>query len=366
MRAYWQRDPAPSHAPLDGVVEADVCVVGLGASGLAAADEAVRLGRRVVGIDAMGVGAGAAGRNGGLLLAGVADFYHDAVARLGRGRAAAVYRLTLHELDAAENAALGFRRVGSLRIADDDAEQADCEAMLDALRADGFPAEPYDGPEGVGVLIPSDGVFDPYARCVAAAAVASDAALYGGTPAVAIDAHRVATPHGAVECEAVVVAVDGGLERVLPDLAARVRTARLQMLATAPAPARFRRPVYARWGYDYWQQLPTGEVLLGGCRDRFAADEWTTEAEPTESVQQCLDSLLRTRLGIHEEVTHRWAGLVGFTEDRMPVCGRVRPGVFAAGGYCGTGNVLGPLCGRAAARLALTGSAGELALLLSH
>jgi gamma-glutamylputrescine oxidase len=31
----------------------------------------------------------------------------------------------------------------------------------------------------------------------------------------------------------------------------------------------------------------------------------------------------------------------------------VRPGVFAVGGYCGTGNVIGSLCGRAAAERAL-------------
>jgi len=41
----------------------------------------------------------------------------------------------------------------------------------------------------------------------------------------------------------------------------------------------------------------------------------------------------------------------------------VRPGVWAAGGYSGTGNVIGALCGRAAARLACGGTA-EVAELL--
>jgi glycine/D-amino acid oxidase-like deaminating enzyme len=36
-------------------------------------------GFNVVGIDAVDVGAGAAGRNGGFLLAGDSDFYHDSV-----------------------------------------------------------------------------------------------------------------------------------------------------------------------------------------------------------------------------------------------------------------------------------------------
>jgi gamma-glutamylputrescine oxidase len=38
----------------------------------------------------------------------------------------------------------------------------------------------------------------------------------------------------------------------------------------------------------------------------------------------------------------------------------VRAGVWAAGGYSGTGNVIGALCGRAAAELAL-GVPSELA-----
>jgi glycine/D-amino acid oxidase-like deaminating enzyme len=364
----WQTGGPPTvRPPLAGHAEADVCVVGLGGSGLAAAAEAVRLGRSVVGIDAGGVGCGAAGRNGGFLLAGAPDFHHAAVERLGRERAVAVYRLTLAEIGRTPTA----RLVGSLRVADDAAEQADCAAMLDQLRADGFEAEWYEGPEGVGVLMPGDGAFDPLARCAVAAdaAAAEGARLFERSPALSVEANRVTTPEGVVECGAVVVAVDGGLERVLPELAGRVRTARLQMLATAPVDrAVAPRPVYARWGYDYWQQLPDGRVALGGCRDRFVEQEWSFEAVPTAEVQQCLDRLLRERVGVEPgeaAVERRWAGCAAFTATRMPVCELVRPGVAAAGGYCGTGNVLGVLCGRAAVRLALGEKVGDLAPLLS-
>ena len=356
----WRTGDGPSRAPLSGTVEADLCVVGLGGSGLSAVAEAVRLGRSVVGLDAGEVACAAAGRNGGFLLAGTPDFHHRAVAALGRSRAAAIYRLTLAEIDRMERGHPGLvRRAGSLRIADDaDAdEHEDCAAMLEALRADGFEAEWYDGPEGAGVLLPADGAFDPLDRCRReAAALTGPAALHEHSPATRLSAHAVETPSGRVECGAVVVCVDGGLERVLPELAeaGRVRTARLQMLATAPLPPVAPRPVYARWGFDYWQQLPSGAVALGGCRDRFLDDEWTTDAVPTEPVQACLDRLLAERLHLpHAVVTHRWAGCVGFTPDHMPVLAEARPGVVAAGGYCGTGNVLGALCGRAAVRLAL-------------
>ena len=46
------------------MLRAQVCVVGLGGSGLAALEELRTRGVEVVGVDAVAVGAGAAGRNG--------------------------------------------------------------------------------------------------------------------------------------------------------------------------------------------------------------------------------------------------------------------------------------------------------------
>jgi glycine/D-amino acid oxidase-like deaminating enzyme len=164
----------------------------------------------------------------------------------------------------------------------------------------------------------------------------------------------VDTPDARITCGAAIVAVDGALASVLPELAPRVRPARLQMLATAPTTAvRLTRPVYTRWGYDYWQQLPDGRIVLGGKRDAVMEEEWTDDARPTGRVQALLDALLRERLGVTAEVTHRWAATVSFSADGLPVLVEARPGVWAAGAYSGTGNVVGAICGRAAARLAL-------------
>jgi hypothetical protein len=132
-----------------------------------------------------------------------------------------------------------------------------------------------------------------------------------------------------------------------------VRTARLQMLATAPTDdVRVSRPVYRRWGLDYWQQLPSGAIALGGGRDVGGEAEWTPEAAPSAPVQAALDAVLRDVIGTRAAVTHRWAAAVGYATGGLPVLDRVRDGVWACGGYSGTGNVLGWLCGRAAARLA--------------
>ena len=125
----------------------DVCVIGLGGSGLTAISELLALGRRVVGIDAADVAAGAAGRNGGFLLGGTADFHHDAVAAIGHARALRIHQLTLEEIGRiAEQAPGTVRFPGSLRIAESDEEFADCARQRDAMRADGIPVEDYDGP----------------------------------------------------------------------------------------------------------------------------------------------------------------------------------------------------------------------------
>lgn len=356
----WDEAEPLSLPSLDGDVRADVCVVGLGGSGLSAIHELLALGQRVVGIDADTVGGGAAGRNGGFLLAGTVRFYHDAVASLGRERARTIYQLTLDEMDRMTAQTPGvIRRTGSLRVAASIEEEADCALQLEAMRADGFRVEPYDGSEGRGLLFPDDGSFNPLARCrlLARDAIARGAQLFENTRAISCTPGAVRTAHGVVFCRRTIVAVDGRLEEVLPELTGRVRTARLQMLASAPAPeVHIPRPVYRRWGYDYWQQLPDHRVVIGGCRDQFGDEEWTSDSAPSAAVQSRLEDVLRRVVGVHAPVSHRWAASVSYSNSVLPVLSEVRPRVWAIGAYSGTGNVIGALYGRIVAGLAVTGA----------
>jgi gamma-glutamylputrescine oxidase len=126
------------------------------------------------------------------------------------------------------------------------------------------------------------------------------------------------------------------------------------MLATSPVAAdRFPFAVGHRWGWEYWQQTTSGAIALGGCRDVTLDEEWTDHATPTDRVQRALDERLRRDLGVDAEVTHRWAASVTYTESGLPVLREVRPRVWAVGGYSGTGNLVGAVAARAAARMAL-------------
>jgi gamma-glutamylputrescine oxidase len=355
----WGEEESLSLPVLDGDVEADVCVVGLGGSGLACVRALVDAGRRVVGIDATTVAGGAAGRNGGFLLGGLASFHHEAVARLGRTAAIGIYEETLKQIDRMiDETPSAIRRVGSLRIAASMEERDDCARQLEQMRRDALPVEAYDGPEGTGLLFPSDAAYDPAMRCrlLSRDALAAGARLFDRTAATLIEEGRVTTPHGHVHASHVVVAVDGRLDVILPELAHRVRSVRLQMLATAPAPnVDIPRPTYSRWGLDYWQQRADGRIVLGGCRDVGGAEEWTTDDHPTEKVQSALTVLLREQLSVDAEVTHRWAATVGYTQTGLPILEQVRPRVWALGAYSGTGNVIGALCGRAVAEIITRG-----------
>lgn len=347
---------APDLHPPAAPARAEVVVVGLGASGLEACRHLAGRGVDVMGLDARGVAAGAAGANGGFLLAGMARFHHDAVAAWGREVAARWYARTLDELDRVFDEEPTARRVGSLRLADDDAELDDIRRHAVALAADGIEVEDVHDVGGRGILVPSDGVVHPVARCrrLAVEALGAGARLHAPAPVVAVEPGRVELSGGmTVSAAHVLVAVDGGLEFLVPGVC---RTARLQMLATAPCPVARTRPEYRRHGYDYLQQLPTGEVLLGGGRDVGGDDEWLPPggvAEPGSAVQRHLDEVLG-RLDVDATVTHRWAAAAAFTEDRLPVMRTVRPGVHAIGAYSGHGNVLGTLLARTAADQILT------------
>jgi glycine/D-amino acid oxidase-like deaminating enzyme len=374
----WDADPALASwrgfEPLtDSLVTADACVIGLGGSGLAAVDELVSLGLSVVGVDAGRVARGAAGRNGGILACGGAMSFRDACARFGADVALDLWRRTETELDWLSDR-LGpdvIRRDGVLRLAglpgtsEDEAEaserereQADFDADYALMREHGIAVERYEGELGRGLFLPANGGMNPVARAFGLAEqLSKSASLHENTPVQSVSPGSVRTAFGVIRARVVIVAVDGKLDVLLPQLRPHVRTLRLQMLATAPLQARrLPCPVSVRWGFDYAQQDPSGRLLVGGGRDRFVEEENTHDDQPTASVQGRIEHIAARLAGGPVAVTHRWAASVGYTDDHRAVCAEVDDGVVACGAYSGTGNLVGPVAARAAVALALDGT----------
>ena len=71
------------------------------------------------------------------------------------------------------------------------------------------------------------------------------------------------------------------------------------------------------------------------------------DATPTALLQGFLDAHVR-ELGATVGVTHRWAGIMGFTEDGLPIVGAVagRPNLYVCGGYSGNGMSYAFQCAR--------------------
>ena len=75
--------PAPPTSPLKGEVRADVAIIGCGYTGLSTALHCAEAGAKVVALEAVEIGFGGAGRNVGLVNAGMWLAPDDVATRLG-------------------------------------------------------------------------------------------------------------------------------------------------------------------------------------------------------------------------------------------------------------------------------------------
>ncbi len=350
-------------------MEVEACVVGGGVGGLSCARRLAQLGIDTVLLEAGAVAGGASGRNGGFLIAGVGPFYNDIRERLGRERASAIYERTLgaqrdiYELAEQLEAGDSLRKVGLLRLAVSDEEAAHVRDHARALQEDGFPGEVVEREELapalqrtglVGCLTDHDGALHParWYRMLAGAAEEAGARIFEGSavhaPVPAPGEGPLVTDRGSVRARHVVVAADGALPALVPEYAGRVRARRLHMVATGPLPHMLDQLVYARWGYEYLQQRPDGRILAGGFSDVDADNSYTDSDAGEPLIWDRVEAYLRDDLGANGGVSHRWAGVVGYSDDSLPYVGEVpgRPGLYVSGGYSGTGNVPGFMCGR--------------------
>jgi gamma-glutamylputrescine oxidase len=368
VNPYWLEDPAsaPVGTKLDG--RADVAIVGAGVTGCSAALRLAEGGLRVRVHDARGIAEGASGRNGGFALGGGAARYDVARETYGAEQSAAYWRWTEDALDRmVELGGDSLRRTGSYRLAGDEEEREGIQLEYAALREDGFDAEWLeDVPGGAAGLFhgaishPHDAAIQParFVRRLAGLAAAAGAEIREHDPVEDVEA---------LDADRVLVATDGYGHGLVPELADLIWPTRGQVIASEPLDrVLYDRPHYARQGFDYWQQLADGRILLGGFRDVSILDELTDVEETTPTIQASLESFLHELAGAAVAVTHRWAGIFGLTQDMLPLVGPV-PGrdgrVWVAGGYSGHGNVLGFACGALVANAILGRESPQLELL---
>jgi len=336
---FWT--PPPEKYPGRLPEKADVVVIGGGIAGVSLLWHLSARRIDAVLVERHHIAWGASGRNAGFLLAGVASSYAEAVHTYGRSRAREIWEVTNENhdrmIEAARGQDVGHRRLGTAILPVDDAERALLIESEHLLTEDGFEAR-WDGTRLVN---PRDGEIDPAAMVAALARQARPGAIREGVNVTSLVSRRsdVLVVAGEDACEAgvVILATNAYTPQLVPSV--KIQPTRAQMIATAPVSTRVTDlPVYSNYGYRYWRQLPSGEVLVGGWRDTSLEMEKTFDDEPTGEIQEHLDRAARD-LGVKAEVTHRWAGTMGFTESGLPMDGPLggMPNVYICAGFTGHG-----------------------------
>jgi gamma-glutamylputrescine oxidase len=319
----------------------DVLVIGGGIAGTSLMHHLAKRRIGAVLVEARHLAFGASGRNAGFLLAGVADCYVEAVRIFGRSKAREVWHITdeNHDrmIEAVAGTDVGHRRVGSATFASGDEERARLEESAQLLHDDGFEAR-WDG---TTLFNPRDGEVDPAAVVGALAGRLRAGAIREGVEVTEIvpAGGEVSVRAGESECLAgiVVLATNGYTSRLVPQV--KIQPTRAQMLASAPlSKVVCDLPTYSHFGYRYWRQLVSGELLIGGWRDTSLETERTFDDQPTPEIQEHLDRKLAEMDG-KVEVTNRWAGTMGFTESGLPLVGPVdgMRNVYTCAGFNGHG-----------------------------
>jgi glycine/D-amino acid oxidase-like deaminating enzyme len=375
--SFWQdRSSEAEHT-------AELLVVGAGISGASAAYWLAERGEDVAVVDAGAAASGASGRSGGMLLLGTADPYSRVVDLFGRERAAEVWSFTrenrallLERVIDGADAALRVVRGGTASASVSEHEQRELERSGALLCDDGFPMQLLDRAamnDALGTSAFFGGLRDPHgltidpARLterVLALAVDRGARVFPHHEVFAIeddgDGVVVMTSRARFRAQMVLLCANAYSPLVHPHFAGRVYPTRGQMLATEPLPRRITPwGVYADFGYEYFWQLPTGELVAGGWRQHHADAEKGYSDETTEGVQ---DGLFGFLVSIFPElasvrVTHRWGGVMGFSGDGLPFIGELpgRPRVKYLAGHTGHGLGFGFLAARALVSAALDG-----------
>jgi gamma-glutamylputrescine oxidase len=109
-------------------------------------------------------------------------------------------------------------------------------------------------------------------------------------------------------------------------------------------------------GFYYFRNVETPQgqrILLGGGRNLAFKEEETNVLELNAHIHAKLDELLRTTIAPQQTLTveHRWSGIMGFHENKLPEVRRVSEHCVIGFGCNGMGVALGSIIGAETAEM---------------
>jgi glycine/D-amino acid oxidase-like deaminating enzyme len=377
--------PPPATPLLDRPARADVCIIGGGYCGLAAALQLAQQGSDVILVEAREPGWGASGRNGGQVIPGLKYDPVELEARFGeeQGRRLVDFagRTADSVFDLIDRHAMNVPRVRAgwvqgahtaagleevARRAEQWAARGASTALLDrAAVARTLGTDSYLG----GWLDRRGGAIQPlaYARELARAALGAGARIHGGTAATKLERRdgrwHIETDRGvAINAGRVLVATNGYTGDLVPGLRRTVIAVNSFQIATEPLGDNLRRTILPEGHVSsdtrklllYFRLDHMGRLLMGGrgpLREPKGPEDWA-------HLERVLGKLFPQAKGA--PIAYRWCGRVAVTRDYLPHLHEPAPGLTVDIGCMGRGVGLQTAMGTALGRYLGTGERAYL------
>ncbi|PYB92656.1 NAD(P)/FAD-dependent oxidoreductase [Pseudomonas fulva] len=348
---------------LEGDIDADVCVVGGGLTGVNTALELAERGLSVVLLEGRRVGWGASGRNGGQLIRGIGHDVNGFARYVGEDgvrylKQAGIDSVTLVAERIARHGIECDLRWGFCELANTPAQFAAFAAEQQELAALGCQPHTYRVPaERLREVVGSDryagGMVDmgsghlhplDLVQGEARAAQSLGVQIFEQSPVLRIDhgsTVTVHTAHGKVRAASLVLGCNAHLEGLEPRLSGKVLPAGSYVVATEPLEEAVAKSLIPqnmalcdqKVGLDYYRLTADRRLLFGGACHYSGRDPRDIAAYMRPKVQRVFPQLGEVR------IDYQWGGMIGITANRFPQVGRLRdhPNVYYAQGYSGHG-----------------------------
>jgi putative aminophosphonate oxidoreductase len=381
FRPWWFeqaliKENPPAATPLKQDLQADVCIVGGGYTGLwtAISLKMVKPELSVVIIEKDLCGSGASGRNGGCLLTLATKFltlkrlFGEAEAlRIVKASEDAVYQIAQfcrdHQIDAE------VRVDGTLYTATNTAQLGSMDGVMNELARHqastwvGLPEHEVKLMAGsdlhiAGAFSPVGGSVQPglLVRGLARVARAMGVQIFEATPMERlIESAKpvVVTAHGRISVGSVVLALNASMATLFPALSRSIAVVSSDMVITEPCPDLLQRTGLTRGVavcdsrifVNYYRSTVDGRLMLGKGGNTFAYGNRMLAAfdQPSAYQQSLTDTLKRFFPALQDvAVAASWNGPSDRSVTGIPFFGRLNqhPRIFYGFGY--SGNGVGP------------------------
>lgn len=360
--SYWMDRSA------NNKINADIVIIGGGIAGLSTAfwikkeDPTMK----VVLVERFQIGDGATGRNAGFITCGSVEHFNRLVGKHGRDEAAHIWKFSEENLrllkehviqDSGDD--LLFENKGSFSLASTENEFTELKSSAKLMESFDIKVEELDesairkrlNAEGFvgGIKYIDDASIHPLKLLnrmkQKIEQLPSEVTFMENSEVYAIENKGenklVKTKHAQIEAPVVVFATNGYSAMLNNFFADKIFPTRGQILATEPVPRFMEGPCYANFVLDYFRQMPTGEMIIGGFRQLQKDAEIGYSDQTSDTIQAALEEFLQKHIPPvrKAKITHRWSGIMGFSVDGQPMVGAMPtdPQLFFVGGFTAHG-----------------------------